>query len=91
MTVEERHARIVGDEIELNLLRAGQHSHVLDDARGRLAHLVQLLAGLPSEGRRDCSAALDARTAQVFVLRFWDVLVRFFVADNFKSRSAEPL
>ena len=48
-------------------------------------------AQIQSEERRDRGAALLSSRTQDFVLRFGDVPVRFFVADNFKSRSAEPL
>src|SRR3974390_1267519 len=37
VAMEERLARIVGDEIEFNFLKAAQHHHVLDDASGWLA------------------------------------------------------
>ena len=37
VTMEKCHPRIVGDEVELELLKSAQHHHVFDHPGGRLA------------------------------------------------------
>ena len=52
MTVKERVAGIVGDDVELQLLESTQHHDVLDDAGGRFARYAPQFEAVPVQVQR---------------------------------------
>jgi hypothetical protein len=49
VAVEEGWSRIVGNEIELDFLKAAEHHHFFDDARSRLAADTRQLEAVPMQ------------------------------------------
>ena len=52
VTVEQGPAWIVGDEVECEFLKAAQHHHVLDHARGGFAAYASQLEAMPVQVQR---------------------------------------